>query len=1260
MYNQGHGVYNETARSFYNVNPVYNPESNGRAALQVPTQHVPIYNPALSTSHMYEQAEMHRNRLETGKIVNYATNGLDAENYSLLESQARAKSYSNIMSGASRTASVAGIVGTLALGTNPIGLGVMGGAMLAEQAFGKYKDYYSAYSSRMGNISNLRSMYSGVGGNIVNPATGVMSNSTAGALAGGFSDMANVSGFSEQDMYSIHNMASQSGMMQGHTGSVDKILSRVSTLAKVTKSIMDMGAGIDQGQAMEMQRLSEQMGIDLDKFKGLEISRKIVSAARLTGKTISATNEMLQAAGSSTAAAGLGAQQGIESALYASRIATPQFGYLSAADQRRVGGSGEAYAQNLVSAQTNFASRNASTFAMGSYYVDPSTGRMEIDTSELGGMVAHGYGARESYKRGMKIVNKGNRQLLRNAGINQNFVTNMLQENMGRLGQEALNSMDKDTQMGLMLQELVQAAAANGMTPNQAGASLGYSPEQIASIMAFAKNYGKGTARTREQQRVQTLQELERRGDSSGFVTEGQQSNRVRNRETKDQARLDADIASRRADRAREEAGGIYGGRNRRQYTTEEIEAITLGGNYRPTGPTISGLGLRRGGGSKFGVYAGQREKDKSYGWFADLTGRGEGGYWRNDVTDMAVSKDILSSVYAEDFYGKGTEVISENMFGVNNSIMGNIINGELLGRNDLTDSEVRGYEGRKTVIRALEEIVGKGDRRGADDGVYLRQLASGLKNKEAANFLKNYDMTKVTGKEVSRALAAGATGEISRFADIHKAIRTEEGGRSAMAGVKDQDNLSDAAMMFIEEVSSNASTADWWSDDRNDVNQQYQTSPQKIAKLLVRKGHAKTEAEAMKLVPAVLAKAEQLDGSGNMKTFNNRVSGFGMRAKGAMAAPPLTLGDPDSALFTQDFTLAGELAAASGILAIPTGIGRYIRGKLITGKDEGTYQVTLSDIALGKKKGGQEEIENRAVSLAGVSNTLHKLGEGDPTRFIGSLSQAFLQYWNGKAPGSDKTRKEVSKNVDSAFMDFIQNRKEGKPFKERYNKLSKEQRNTLSSYIKQTAGNKDLVNFASSRGKEEYIKAISGFVASGHEALDRKGMQNFLEGSTLADVLFGEDEEGRVDAASKLYQTLRDKADTYFEDKFMKGTGADATLDVDGLMNEFGFTREKLGDQYENIRKLVGSNFGGGDFSKSQRQKFAKELSRQIDASKVKPVGASGKGTAGDKIATSVTQMLSLQSAMAKILKGLATGKTAELEAAAAILNKIKAEIIK
>ena len=85
---------------------------------------------------------------------------------------------------------------------------------------------------------------SGVAPAIINPVTGQASDTAAMRYQSLLSSTATQTGFTHSDMAGINSMAASSGLLQGHGGSLGQLGTRIREIAKVTKTLMDISAGI--------------------------------------------------------------------------------------------------------------------------------------------------------------------------------------------------------------------------------------------------------------------------------------------------------------------------------------------------------------------------------------------------------------------------------------------------------------------------------------------------------------------------------------------------------------------------------------------------------------------------------------------------------------------------------------------------------------------------------------------------------------------------------------------------------------------------------------------------------------------------------------------------------------------------------------------------------------------------------------------------------------------------------------------------------
>jgi hypothetical protein len=174
------------------------------------------------------------------------------------------------------------------------------------------------------------------------------------------------SAFSFDDYTTTLGMAQETGLMRGHTGSTSDVISRVKELARLTKTIMDLGQGITQKDAMEMQALAQNMGISTSKMQSQGVASKILASAKVTGQTMASIMGNQGAEGASLFGqlgmnAGAGLMTGVTSAATAATMINS--GRLSARDISMLGGEA-GLSSTLLKSVAGFQSGNADSIVM--------------------------------------------------------------------------------------------------------------------------------------------------------------------------------------------------------------------------------------------------------------------------------------------------------------------------------------------------------------------------------------------------------------------------------------------------------------------------------------------------------------------------------------------------------------------------------------------------------------------------------------------------------------------------------------------------------------------------------------------------------------------------------------------------------------------------------------------------------------------------------------------------------------------------------
>lgn len=227
----------------------------------------------------------------------------------------------------------------------------------------------SAYNERRDQVKQVAQIMSGVAsGPLAGPLGTGIDQSVARQIQRGLFSKPGVDTFSTEDYLSTFGQAQEMGLMRGRTNSVDQIVKRVKELAKLSKSIMDLGEGITQKDALEMQMLAQNMGLSTSKFASQGIASKILASARLTGQSMGAIMSGAGTEGASLFAqmgmnAGAGMMTGVSSAALAANMVNS--GRLSDREVAMFGGE-SGLGNLLMKNMAGFQSRNATNMVLGS------------------------------------------------------------------------------------------------------------------------------------------------------------------------------------------------------------------------------------------------------------------------------------------------------------------------------------------------------------------------------------------------------------------------------------------------------------------------------------------------------------------------------------------------------------------------------------------------------------------------------------------------------------------------------------------------------------------------------------------------------------------------------------------------------------------------------------------------------------------------------------------------------------------------------
>lgn len=371
-----------------------------------------------------------------------------------------------------------GLGGGLLAGASAIGMPLMAASMWGD-----------AYMREREGTRGVESVFSGMRlGNLVSPTgRGINARSAAQIYQGLDRAAVESFSFSTQDMMSTMALGQEAGLMRGHTGSTEQIVARVKELAKVSKTIMDLGEGLTQADAIELQSISRSLGISSTRFQQQDFGKKLTAAARAAGMTL-----QTYMSGFGGEAAGTYAQMGLNAgsglamggSALASATAMVDGGLISDRRLSALGGM-QGMATHLTRGAAHMQATQAGTMMLGALNAD-----MTFDPMKFQEMAFGSYSAKDVQKRGRALI-KGKGLTRRQ----QELRAAMFEEGAMDQFAEYQEDMTPETQQAMVFararQMMEQAKRENrGMTGLQALTRVTGSRERAMSYMELAKNPG--------------------------------------------------------------------------------------------------------------------------------------------------------------------------------------------------------------------------------------------------------------------------------------------------------------------------------------------------------------------------------------------------------------------------------------------------------------------------------------------------------------------------------------------------------------------------------------------------------------------------------------------------------------------------------------------------------------------------------------------------------------------------------------------------
>jgi hypothetical protein len=227
----------------------------------------------------------------------------------------------------------------------------------------------NSYNEKRDQVRQVQQIMSGLSsGPLAGPLGTGVDQSVARQIQRGLTSKPGYDTFTSEDYIGTLSQAQDIGLMRGRTNSVNDIVGRVKELAKISKVIMDLGEGITQKDALDMQMLAQNMGISTGKFSSQGIANKILASARLSGQTMGGIMSGAGSEGASLfAQLGMNAGAGMMTGITSSAIAAGMInsGRLSEREISMFGGEsglGNILTKNVA----NFQARNSTNMLLGS------------------------------------------------------------------------------------------------------------------------------------------------------------------------------------------------------------------------------------------------------------------------------------------------------------------------------------------------------------------------------------------------------------------------------------------------------------------------------------------------------------------------------------------------------------------------------------------------------------------------------------------------------------------------------------------------------------------------------------------------------------------------------------------------------------------------------------------------------------------------------------------------------------------------------
>lgn len=487
MLNQGQGTYPQLAGSFYNSQQMM-PHDNGRNAQQVPTFFGGLQNmmSASTAMHNYQGIPLGQSILNTQTLA--------AQRY--------ADNRGHVLSGIGTGLTALGAVGTVGtmLGGSSLGTvgGILGGLASAPMALATMAvgGVVHGYNKRMDAMRDMRNAMEGsrLGYGLSDPITGNLSNSAAYQLSKMMENSTRGAGFHGSELKKVMGQASGLGMLNGMQ-SLGEVTKKVTDLAKASREIVMLGEGISMTDAMHLQKLTQDMGISTAKFRGTNIGKNLVMAARASSMSLDQAAQVGGMGAATYQQMGLGAAAGMNAAFHTSIAAQGLVG-AGAFSQRQLAALGgqQGIAQSLLAGQAGTMGRMADALVMGTVKLGED-GQFRIDRSMLDRFVTGKVSSKELIERGKNIgkdMSKGQRSRLLES----------LQFAMPELKEQMTDMISSEEKMAIQARGVLELQKNTGLSMRRAAQAYFQDAGQAEAFLGYAKNFDASRAEMNRQNNI--------------------------------------------------------------------------------------------------------------------------------------------------------------------------------------------------------------------------------------------------------------------------------------------------------------------------------------------------------------------------------------------------------------------------------------------------------------------------------------------------------------------------------------------------------------------------------------------------------------------------------------------------------------------------------------------------------------------------------------------------------------------------------------